>query len=274
MSNIIKKQNNILPLTGSKSYDSALAKINAEALISPEGLKNYFQSLRDQGLTVATLNHKIAAVKKSLRIMAERMGQDSWQARYELERVFQQNDLKRVKIETFINPDDCISRQELKTIIDMADVKTGLLIRALYVTAARISELCGIRFIDCDSDKKGIAIKIIGKGRKLRTVFMQKSLFNAIQKIWRGRVYLFETRGGKALHRSNAWRKIKHAGRTAGVEKLHPHTLRHSWATHNLKRLGLHKVSLYLGHADVSTTSKFYIHSRPEMDEILQGKLW
>ena len=265
-----------LPLTGSRSYDSALAKINAEADLSPEGLKRYFQGLRDQGLAVATINHKIAAVKKSLKIMSERAGEDSWRMRYELDRIFEQNDLKRIKVETFINPDDCLSRAELKTIINVADARTGLIIQALYYTAARISELVGIRFVnDCDIAGRGVAIQIIGKGRKMRTVFMPKKLFKEIAGEFGGSVYLFETRNGKALNRSNAWRLIARAGKLAGIKRLHPHTLRHTWATHNLKRLGIHKVSKYLGHADISTTSKFYIHVSATAEEILeQGRLF
>ena len=178
MNEIIKKQSAILPLTGSKSYDSALQKINADAVITPEGLRDYFQSLRDKGLKISTINHKIAAVKKALKIMAERMGADSWQARYELARIFEQNELKRVKVEQFINPGDCLTKKEILEIIETAilseNLKTSFLIMALYVTAVRITELCQMRYIDCETKKNGIVIQIIGKGRKLRTVFMSK----------------------------------------------------------------------------------------------------
>jgi len=264
-----------LPLTGSRSYDSALAKINAEAELTPDGLRKYFQSLRDRGLAVATINHKIAAVKKSLKIMAERSGADSWRARYEMDRIFEENDLKRIKVETVINPDDCLTVKEMKKILLHSDIRTGILIKTLYHTATRISELVGMRYIDCDIDKKNVSIQVIGKGRKLRTVFITYDLLEFIRHNWYGKTYLFETRTGKALDRSNAWRLISRAGHDAGIKRLHPHTFRHTWATHNLKRLGIHKVSKYLGHVDISTTSKFYIHVSATADEILeQGRLF
>jgi integrase len=275
LNDLEKIKKSALPLTGSSSYDSAIKKINAEANISPAGLKQYFQSLRDRGLTVATLNHKIAAVKKSLKIMAERMGQDSWRAKYELEQIFNQNDLKRIKVEQFIKPEDCITRKQLKKLIKIADEKTGLIIQCLYYTACRISELNGIRYIDCKSVKKGVEIKIIGKGRKLRAVYIPKKLFFEIREAFNGKTYFFETRTGRRIDRSNLWRQISRAGKSAGIKRLHPHTFRHTWATHNLSRLGLHKVSKYLGHAEISTTSKFYIHNNPNIGEILeQGELF
>jgi integrase/recombinase XerD len=207
--------------------------------------------------------------------MAERTGADSWRARYELDRIFSQNDMKRVKVETVINAEDCLTKEELKKIIKISDAKTGLIIRALYYTAARISELCGMRHKDCIIDKKGVSIQIIGKGRKLRTVFLPWKIYGEIHVIFQGKVYLFETGRGKALDRSNAWRQVAKAGKDAGIKRLHPHTLRHTWATMNLEKLGLHKVSRYLGHADISTTSKFYLHTEATVEEILrQGRLW
>lgn len=275
MSDLVLKKTIGLPLTGSQSYDSALKKINSEAELTPEGLRRYFDDLRDRGLSVSTINHKIAALKKSLKIMAEKMGHDSWKFVYELERIFEQSNLKRVKVETIINPDDCLTMRQLKKIIESADDKTSVIIRALYVTACRVSELVNIRYNDCYVDKNGVSILVIGKGRKQRTVFMGRDLYHKIMEIFAGKAYLFETRTSRAMHRANVWKMVSRAGESAGIERLHPHTLRHTWATHNLERLGLHKVSQYLGHAEVSTTSKFYIHSTPKISEILkQGELF
>ena len=111
-------------------------------------------------------------------------------------------------------------------------------------------------------------IEIIGKGRRARRVQISADLFARIKSTFASKQYLFETRTGSSLNRSNVFRMVKSAGELIGVENLHPHTLRHSWATHNIDGLGVYKVSRYLGHSDTAVTSRYYLHSTPNGDEI------
>lgn len=70
MSNIIIKKNE-LPLTGSKSYDDVIKLLNRDVDLTPDGIIKYFKHLRKIGTSVSTINHKIAALKKSLTILLQ-----------------------------------------------------------------------------------------------------------------------------------------------------------------------------------------------------------
>jgi integrase/recombinase XerD len=72
---------------------------------------------------------------------------------------------------------------------------------------------------------------------------------------------LFLSRNGKKLNREWIWNIVKEAARTAGINKnIHPHTLRHSFASHLLENgADLRIIQEMLGHADISTT-QIYTH--------------
>lgn len=165
--------------------------------------------------------------------------------------------------------EDVLTRDEFKELIDRSGEKTGLIIQALYYSAARVSELVNVRLSDCTPTGNGVMISIIGKGRKARRFFMPLNLFNAVRKAYQGETFLFET-AGKPLSRYTVNTLIKRAGEKIGRPDIHAHTLRHTWATHRINDLGLSKVSRYLGHSTPATTAKYYLHGSPSMTEILQ----
>ena len=255
-----------LPLTSVKSYNDAIRAFNRSGLT----LDDYLAQIRAAGYKPATINHKLHALKKALRLYAERTGTDSTVVRYQIDDLFRRPENKTTAINPAVTSDDCLTAEELRELKAAAPHRTALLIDALYQTAARVSELINVKLSECEQGKHGVKVQITrGKGNKAREVYLSASLFSAIREEYAGRVYLFETATGGRLDRSNIHKAIQAAGHAIGIKNLHPHTLRHTWATSNLDRLGIYKVSHYLGHSDIATTARFYLHNKPTEAEIL-----
>ena len=205
-----------------------------------------------------------------MELYSERQGKDSTALKNQIRDFLKSPDVRPVKIDPAITSDDCLTVDELAELKTISDHRTSLIIDALYQTAARVSELINIKSSDCTPGKQGVKIQITnGKGGKCRTVYLSTALYSAIVKTFNGKKFLFETTTGHRLDRTNLHKQIKRAGRAIGIDNLHPHTLRHTWATANLDRLGIYKTSHYLGHADIATTARFYLHNKPTEGEIL-----
>ncbi len=157
------------------------------------------------------------------------------------------------------------------------------MIELLYATGLRVSELTGLRLNDINLQKG--YIRAIGKGEKERLVPIGEVAMKCLQAYIEGEregklkgrgtsKYLFITRLGSAMTRQNYWLIIKKMALVAGIEKnrVKPHILRHSFATHLLERgADLRSVQEMLGHSDISTT-QIYTHVRAERLKQLHKK--
>ncbi len=133
-----------------------------------------------------------------------------------------------------------------------------LQIMLLYYCGLRVSESCNLTIEDLDL-KADILKVVSGKGGKDRLVPIPKPL----------KVYLieylkiYEIKTGRLIktQKRNANFYIKKIGLKMGIEGLHPHTLRHSYATHVLEETNnLNLVKDLLGHTDIKTT-QIYTHT-------------
>jgi integrase/recombinase XerD len=151
------------------------------------------------------------------------------------------------------------------------------ILEVLYATGVRISELVGLDLGDIDLDD-GIA-RVLGKGDKERIVPMGRAACSELRTYCGdGRLALrspraprrdadavfLNARGGR-LTRQGCWQLVRRAGQRAGLgERLSPHVLRHSCATHMLDHgADIRVVQELLGHASVSTT-QVYTKVSPE----------
>lgn len=160
---------------------------------------------------------------------------------------------------------DYLSGDEIDLLVNQSSPKLSLVIRTLFLTGCRISELIGIRLRDISTEQRGAALSILGKGNKIRTVYIPNDLLQKIRQEFQGRKYLFENRNGKQLDASNLWKEIKRAGNEILGRSIHPHLLRHSTANYLLqdKRKSAKYVSKYLGHSSPAITLEMYIHEQP-----------
>ena len=145
------------------------------------------------------------------------------------------------------------------------EVRDRALLELLYGSGIRLAELVDIDIRDLDLANGFVTVT--GKGQKTRVVPIGKAALDAIQN-WLakrpdaiGRDPLFTSRGRARMSPRNVQLRLKKiAARTTGNDGVHPHLLRHSFASHLLESSGdLRAVQELLGHADISTT-QVYTH--------------
>jgi integrase/recombinase XerD len=171
---------------------------------------------------------------------------------------------------------DVMSYPVIQKLLDTPDTKKPLGIRdraileTMYATGMRVSEVVNMKTIDLSLE--GGYLRCIGKGQKERVVpigeeaikyvrlYLDKVRPN-LKKEKRPFENLFLDNIGKPLRRETIWKMIHRYGLLAGIkEKLHPHILRHSFATHLLEGgADLRYVQEMLGHSNIATT-QIYTH--------------
>jgi len=155
---------------------------------------------------------------------------------------------------------------EEETPISLRDVA---MVELLYATGARVAELCGLDLSDVDYDRQ--TIRVLGKGNKERTIPMGNPAMKALN-LWLkdGRDVIKNAQSDNAVFLGARGRRIdQRTVRTVvyqaleaieGIERMGPHALRHSAATHLLEGgADLRTVQEILGHASLATT-QIYTH--------------
>jgi integrase/recombinase XerD len=170
---------------------------------------------------------------------------------------------------------DVLSREDVVRLVESPDPDHPLywrdraILELLYATGMRVSELVELPLRSLDLDER-VAL-VFGKGSKERLLPVGGPAARALERYLgdvragldrgrgEGRVFL-NARGG-ALSRQSVWSLVRESARRGGVEqRVSPHTLRHSFATHLLEGgADLAAVQELLGHADISTT-QIYTH--------------
>jgi len=163
-----------------------------------------------------------------------------------------------------------LSQEEVTSLIESARTPfQRTLLMALYATGLRRAELANLKITDIDSPRNVIHVQG-GKGRKDRDVMLSPNLLAALREHWRGlrrkpAIWLFP--GGRwhtadhPIDTKVIWAACKEAARRAGIRKeVHPHTLRHCFATHLLEAgADLRTIQILLGHRDLEETT-IYLH--------------
>lgn len=145
--------------------------------------------------------------------------------------------------------------------------RDALLLRMLYATAARVSELCGLTWADVQPNGDSGQVTLFGKGSKTRAVKLSAPTWEALQAARQGAPVerpVFVSRKGGKLDPSQVHRIIRAAAQRAGIKgNVSAHWLRHSHASHALERgATVALVRDTLGHASLATTSR-YTHAKP-----------
>lgn len=182
---------------------------------------------------------------------------------------------------------DVLSVDEVSRLLDAAAVggstdpvvlRDKALLEFMYATGCRVSEAVGTNLDDIDLDEK--VVRLMGKGSKQRLVPLGSFACKAVTAYLNAcreelehrstvkvpeRRALFLNKRGRRISRQSVWEVVKTAGERAGITKpLHPHTLRHSFATHLIQGgADVRTVQELLGHASVTTT-QIYTHVSPE----------
>lgn len=196
------------------------------------------------------------------------------------------NYMTKEEIESFIsylnNVDDTI---ESKRTRKDRPLRLALIIEVLFVTGLRINELTTLKLSDIEIVDNFVNMTVIGKGSFVRMVTIKKELYESVLSLFESITYFIENIKHKRYNNDNIHRLIKHYFRKAYPDGLPTistngrrikrkdiglHTFRHSFAIH-LKNNGVpvHDISKYLGHSDISITSKRYFNKNVDVENIL-----
>jgi len=161
------------------------------------------------------------------------------------------------KIPHFISVDEALVVLKVLT-EDPKLMRDRLLFLLLYGGGLRVSEACNLKWSEITFPQR--QIRVVGKGSKERVVVMPPMVFELLQT-WKKQneddgAYVF---GAEALNPRTAYEIIRQSGLRAGLlQPLHPHALRHSFATHLLSSgANLRTLQELLGHESLQATEKY-----------------
>ena len=143
-------------------------------------------------------------------------------------------------------------------------VRDRAMLELFYSSGLRLSELCGLRWLDLNLDDG--EVRVLGKGSKTRIVPVGRHAIAALRALGAEEGMpadspIFRGRGGAPINPRTVQLRMKTLALQQGIPKhIHPHLLRHTFASHMLESSGdLRAVQELLGHADIATT-QIYTH--------------
>src|SRR5437016_2731334 len=163
-----------------------------------------------------------------------------------------------------------LSQEEVAQLIQAASTSFHrTLLMTLYATGVRRAELTHLKISDVDSQRMVIHVRG-GKGRKDRDVMLSPKLLKELREHWRRlrrkpSEWLFpgnrQHTNDQPISTKAVWHACRNAAKRAGIKKqVHPHTLRHCFATHLLEQgADLRNIQMLLGHNDLEQTT-IYLH--------------
>lgn len=161
-----------------------------------------------------------------------------------------------------------LSENEVHKIIDAEPMpRNKLILKMLYCSAVRVSELSNLKWKDLQEREDGGQVTVFGKGNKTHTVLLPLSIWTELIAYRNGSADeqpLFKSRKNNKLCCSQILRIVKKSADRAGLSKaVSPHWFRHSHASHALEHNApIHLVQQTLAHSSVATTGR-YLHARP-----------
>ena len=139
-------------------------------------------------------------------------------------------------------------------------IRNKAILELIYGTGMRVSEAASLDIIDVDFEDR--LVKVFGKGKKERLSPFgppaAKALKEWLRESGKTAGALFLNRKGNRLSSRSIWQICRDSGRKNGIHDVHPHSLRHSCATHLLGAgADLRSIQEQLGHTSLSTTQRY-----------------
>ncbi len=247
-------------------------KIASPGDVAPEHLVAFLGTLKREGLSATSINRNLAAIRGLYRYLL-RSGH------------IPENPLTKVSLaKVWLRLPDTLSLHEMEELLQKPDdtkpqgLRDKAMFELLYATGLRVSELVTLT-VNSVNWQVGCLVAT-GKGRKERIIPIGKVAVAILLRymdesrplLLKGKKtdILFVNRRGGGLTRQALWKMIKKYAALAGLQKrVHPHTFRHSFATHLLEGgADLRAVQVMLGHADISTTQVYTHVTRERLKEI------
>ena len=251
---------------------SALAKFqcpkNKPAIswgsVKERDIRNFLDDLDKRGYSLATKSRKIASAKSFFNFLKS-------------EGIIHNNLMDEVRQPRSgqVLP-KALSIEEVDLLLNFKsekqsneDLRDGVMVELMYAAGLRVSELVGLNVRDVDLDVG--SVRTIGKGYKERIIPIHETAVESISEYVtiirpihsqsQKQEALFLNRRGSRLTRQAVWLRLRKLAITVGIsDKITPHMLRHSFATHLLHGgASLRHVQELLGHSNIATT-QIYTH--------------
>ena len=241
-------------------------KVHAWQNVDREMLLDYLDDLRFQGMESTTIARHLTALKMLFRYLKSEN-----KIPVDVTEIMESPRLWRIL-------PDFLSEEEVLALLkafppssdDPLEVRNRTVLELLYSSGLRVSETAGLQLKSIDLEEE--MIRVTGKGNKTRIVPVGKPALRQLKRyLTLARPILAEKNPttptlflsyrGKALDRERIWQVVKLGAQRAGINKnIHPHTLRHSFASHLLANgADLRAIQEMLGHANIATT-EIYTH--------------
>jgi integrase/recombinase XerD len=239
---------------------------------NPDDVVSYLGRIQKDGLNPSSVNRGLAAIRVFYKYLLR-------------ERRVDQNPVANIELaKVWMRLPDTLSQEEMSRLLMQpgSDTPTGIrdtaMLELMYATGTRVSELISLT-TNSINWQVGYLVAM-GKGEKERVIPVGQSAYDCLY------AYVHETRPvflrkestdvlflsrlGEGFTRQGFWKMVKKYALKAGLaKKVHPHTFRHSFATHLLEGgADLRSVQIMLGHADISTTQIYTHITRDRLKQI------
>lgn len=238
----------------------------------PKTVIEFLVQLKKGDLSANSMNRSLAALRGFYKYLLQ-------------EKVLDASPLANIELaKVWMRLPDTVSPEEMNLILSQpgdqtpARLRDSAMLELLYATGLRVSEL---RSLTMNSINWQVGFLVVmGKGSKERVVPIGKKAYDWVRRyvdearprLVRSKTtdVLFLNRFGGAFTRQGLWKIIAHYARKAGLQKnVHPHTFRHSFASHLLEGgADLRAVQVMLGHSDISTTQIYTHVTKDRLKEI------
>ena len=241
-------------------------KITRWAQADRDMLLDYLDDLRDRGLESATAARHLIALKMLFRYL-----KSDELVPVDITEVMESPRLWKI-LPDFLSESETVALLKAFPVKsdDPLEVRNRTILELLYSSGLRVSEAAGLELKNIDLEQE--MIRVTGKGSKTRLVPVGKPALRALKNYLENArpllaeknpssPHLFLSFRGRTIDRERIWQVVKLAAQRAGIDKsIHPHTLRHSFASHLLANgADLRAIQEMLGHANIATT-EIYTH--------------
>jgi integrase/recombinase XerD len=248
--------------------------VSSAGEVTPSLLSDFLISEKKRGLSATSIKLEAVALRIFFRFLASRGRLSSDPA--------EKLPLPRLP-QTLPQP---LSKEEMAKLVAAPagdtplEIRDRALLELLYACGLRIAEACSVHLENLDEE--GGVIRVTGKGNKTRMIPVGRAALEALTfYLTNARPKLVSARSGAAIFLSvrghpltpaRIWQLVRHYAKLAGIEEaIHPHQLRHSFATHLLSGgADLRIIQEMLGHASIATTQIYTQVDRSQLKVVHQ----
>ena len=231
-----------------------LAVIDKRAVdITPEDLQYYFVTYKARyNIANTSMYNMVNYINNFFRFLVD-------------EDYITKNPMRRVpKIKRDTIPEGIFSKKEEERLyLACKNLRDRALLEFFISTGCRVSEVCNIKITDIDFSTK--KIRVIGKGNKLRIVYIDDKALLHLERYLKDRcdtsefLFVSNRKPYGQLSREGIETMMKRVGKVANVANVHPHRFRATFCTRMIDRgTSLHIVQKLMGHSSIQTTMKYY----------------